>query len=237
MAAPAGTGEGGGAKPAGLSPSGRLDMAITAQQFFGVAKAENGVIALDDRRYRAVLAVEPVNAALLSPAESDALQAGYRAFIDAQRGPYVIYTPATRKDPGQIVAPLGRRAAELPPSLAPYAMSLAQSVAMWIQDRAPITRRHAVILGYNHTPERERQDSDGFAVAQAELASRLEDGIKRLRVAGFGARAMATEEALQLLHDYVMRDEGRGFSLTDAAQSGSLSAVHTGIVLRGKEAL
>ena len=224
-------------RPVGLSPSGRLEVAITAQEFFGVARAEDGIIALDDRRYRAVVGVEPVNAALLSHEEADALQAGYRAFCDSQRGPYVIYVPAARIDPGQIIAPLAQRAADLPPALAPYVTSLAQSVAMWIQDRTPITRRHAVILEYDYTPEEERKDRDGFALAKAVLASRVDDAVRRLHNAGFGARAMGTEDALQLLHDYVMRDEGRGFSLKEAARSGALSAIHTGTLVRGKEAI
>ena len=224
-------------RPAGLSPSGRLEVAGTAQEFFGVARAEDGIVALDDRRYRAVVEVEPVNAALLSSEEADALQAGYRAFCDSQRGPYVVYAPAARIDPGQVIAPLAQRAVDLPPSLAPYATSLAQSVATWIQDRTPITRRHAVILAYNYTPEEERKDHDGFALARAVLASRVEDAVRRLHNAGFGARAMATEDALQLLHDYVMRDEGRGFSLKEAARAGVLSIIHTGNLVRGKEAI
>jgi hypothetical protein len=218
----------------GLTPSERVDRAETAQAFFGVEGAQDGILSIDGRRFRLAIRVDPVNVALLSQEEADALQQGFRAFLDAQRDPYTIYVPAARIDPAELVAPLLREAGRLSPELSAYAKSLAESVAAWVEEKSPITRRHVVLLHYDHTPDMAAQDEDAWEVARARLSTRAAAAIRDLARAGFSAKVLSTEEALQLLHDFVMREEGRGFSLADAARSNVFALVHTEGV-RGRE--
>lgn len=188
----------------------RVDGARTAQDFLGfeaIRGGDAGYVKLDDYHFRAYVLVEPINFWFLSTPEQQAVEAGYRAFLDSLRYPVQIHVSSQPLDLRDHLERIEKGAEGLPEKLRAYATELSEFTAAWVAEHAPITRRSVIVVAWDFSPHPEKPVRPEIVEQQAiqELETRCNIVIEGLRRAKLTARRMSEDQIIAYLYQVYNR--------------------------------
>jgi hypothetical protein len=183
----------------------------SAQELLGIEAIEDGVLRLRGGRCRAVLEVGPVNFALKSEAEREAIVAGYAAFLNGLTHPIQVLVLVLPIDLDRHLADLERRAREeLTPLLADLARDHVAYLRRLARNRTLLERRFFVVIpaqaevhagGQRWWPFGRRADHGiGLAAARRQLTHRCDEAARQLGSCGLAVRRLGGAEIAALLH-------------------------------------
>ena len=171
----------------------------------------DGVVALTDGEYRAVLEVTGSSSALDDEARQEAALAGYAAFLNALNFPVQVLVRAVPVELGRYLAAIEERARrDLPGELAALAREHASFVQGLARRRTLLERRFYVVVPAQTTIARaglawrpgRRGSASGAPIAaeaaQRQLTFRCEEVTRQLMRCGLAARRLGDVELAQL---------------------------------------
>jgi hypothetical protein len=150
-----------------------------------------GVVELGGSGWALLCQATPVNLSLRTPAEQQALLAGFARLLHALAGPMQVLVRSDRADLGPLVARLRERAAALPhPGLEQAALAHARWLDTLTGDRE--VRRRTLLVVFHQPPQ--AASPAGVLHRQAELAAGL------LAAVGVTLTPLDGEQAARVLH-------------------------------------
>jgi PrgI family protein len=151
----------------------------------------SGVVELGGQGWALLCQATPVNLSLRTPAEQQALLAGFARLLHALTGPLQVLVRADRADLGPLAAKLREQAAALPhPGLEQAALAHARWLDALPGDRE--VRRRQLLVVFHQPPG--TPNPTGALLRQAEQAAGL------LTAAGVALTPLDGEQAAQVLH-------------------------------------
>lgn len=193
-----------------LSAEQRVAVATTAQEFLPFELIGDGVIKLDEGRYRAYLDIQPVNFYYMTGGEQEILEANFRHFLDGLRYPVQICVNSVPLDLSDHLDSLEHGQTHLSPQLQAYARELAAVTREWVERYAPITKRYTVVVCYDYTPDPRRPVRQDILEQQArsELNQRCQHVADALGRAGLTVRRLGDQEIASLFYQILNRHKG-----------------------------
>lgn len=213
---------------AAASAESRVITATTAQEFLPFESISGGVVKLDANKYRAYLNVEPVNFYYMTAGEQEALEAGFRSFLDGLRFPVQISVNSVPLDISEHLEQLEKGQGALSPELQAYAAELAAATREWVAQYSPITKRYTVVVCFDYVPDPRRPIRPEIVEQQArqELDQRCQQVIESLGRAGLAARRMGDDEILALFYQILNRHSGASIAARNLVDA-DLTSVYT----------
>jgi hypothetical protein len=189
-------------------------------EFLDIEDIKDNLIILKGHRYRAVVTSDPINFALLTPAEQNALEDAFASMLLAITFPIQILSLTQRVNLQDSINAFRANRHRLPESMLRYERELENFLDYYAKNT--MINQNYLIITYD-------DKENNYSKARGEMSRRIQIVMEGLIKCGLNPRLLNTNELIDLLHE-VLNPSTKIYAST-LIEKGALSFMKEGVDL------
>jgi len=189
-------------------------------EFLDIEDIREGVIILKGSRYRALITANPINFALLTPAEQNALEDAFASLLLGITFPIQILSLTQRVNLRDSIEAFRANRNRIPRTMLEYEQHLEKFLSYHAENT--MINRNYIVITYDDT-------ENNYAKARGEMSRRIQLVMEGLIKCGLNPRLLDTNELIDLIHE-MLNPSTRIYAST-LIENGALSFMKEGIEL------
>ncbi|WP_052210485.1 hypothetical protein [Thermoanaerobacter sp. YS13] len=189
-------------------------------EFLDIEDIKDGFIILKGHRYRAVITSDPINFALLAPAEQNALEDAFGSMLLSITFPIQILSLTQRVNLKDSLNAFRANRHRMPESMLRYEYELERFLSFYAENT--MINQNYLIITYD-------DKENNYAKAKGEMSRRIQIVMEGLIKCGLNPKLLNTNELIDLIHE-VLNPSSKIYAST-LIENGALSFMKEGVEL------
>lgn len=185
--------------------------------FLDIEDIKEGVIILKGNRYRTVITADPINFALLTPAEQNALEDAFASLLLSITFPVQILSLTQRVNLSDSIQAFRANRNRIPETMREYEIELEKFLSFHAENT--MINRNYLIITYDDT-------ENNYTKARGEISRRIQLVMEGLMKCGLNPRLLDTNEIIDLIHE--MLNPATKIYASSLIEKGALSFMKEG---------
>jgi hypothetical protein len=187
-------------------------------EFLDIEDIKDGLIILKGHRYRAVITSDPINFALLAPAEQKALEDAFGSMLLSITFPVQILSLTQRVNLKDSIQAFRANRHKMPETMLRYEYELERFLSFYAENT--MINRNYLIITYD-------DKENNYAKAKGEMSRRIQIVTEGLIKCGLTPRLLNTNELVDLIHE-VLNPSAKIYA-SSLIENGALSFMKEGV--------